>query len=78
MYDNSEAKLLSYVFVEQGLSATLASGSLGHPSIVDFDAHGLTMTTEDSAKMKAYSMTVFDTSSGIGPSAHSEQMEWWG
>ena len=80
---NSEAKLLSCVFVEQGLNATIALGALGQvqraPFLVDFVAQGLTLNSEDKNVMKTYSTTRFNTSVGIGPNTvHSDQMEWWG
>ena len=76
-----EARLLSYVFVTQGVNATIASGRVQNaPYLVDPIEHGMHPTYEDGQVMIRFCDQRFDTDSSIGPNSDLSKglLGWWG
>ena len=76
-----EARLLSYVFVTQGINATIASGRvLNAPYLVEPIEHGIHPTYDDSQAMIKFCDQRFDTDSPIGPNSDLSKglLGWWG
>ena len=78
---DKEARLLTYVFIMQGINATIASGRVQDAScLLDPIEHGIHPSYDDCQTLKRFCCKRFDTDSSIGPSSDLSRglLGWWG